>query len=276
MAKKKETKKNEEPTAIVGCNELIDLLYVDKDTHEQIENALIAQGFDSDVYGKYLDAKFKRKTEDDGADFLNDGVAKIDGSDEEEEAEAKLVEEVKLKADTLKLEEEKKAKEKEIEDSEAGKSSLDKSHAVTHVTNDMSKETKKPIARKVVEDSSSGGKIRYTKWHCPLCDYECHQVKHKWECKSPKCLYGKPKPMNEDSIPKEIVRYKLLLEDLKCSVHKVKMVYVGGGRYKVKDGQEEHIAKQVIKVLQNKTWKQLTGKQIEYLASNDESKGFNA
>ena len=63
-----------------------------------------------------------------------------------------------------------------------------------------------------------------------------------------------------------------MLEDLGCSVHKVKMYYVGNGRYKVKEGQEEYIAKQVIKILNRKTWKQLTAAQIKYLAEYDKTK----
>lgn len=238
-------------------------------THEQIEDALIAEGMEADQYGEYLDSKFKKKTEDDGASFLDDGVVNTEETDASKEMKA---EEARLRVAALELEEKEKAAAKKIDDVEAGKSSVDKSHALPHVTNDMTKETKKPTPKRVTEEAAGEGKVSYTKWLCPTCGNACHQINHKWECKSPKCLYGKAKPLAEDDIPKEIVRYKLLLEDLGCSVHKVKMYYVGNGRYKVKEGQEEYIAKQVIKILNRKTWKQLTAAQIKYLAEYDKTK----
>lgn len=249
---------------------IVDESFEAKNNHEECEDILIAKGYDSDTYGEYLDAKYSKKSDKDGSDFLDDGVMNKEDEDTaiEFDKAAKLEFELHNKLDA-----EIKAT-KEIEEVEKDKDQLDKSFPMPGQTHDHSKETVNPKPVKYREAApTGGGQVGYTIWHCPECDSACKQEKHKWVCTSSTCLYGKPKPLSVDQIAEEITQYKLLLPDLGVSVHRVKMIHVGNGRYTIKEGQEKEIARQVIKILNNRTWKKLTVNQIEYLTKYDLSKG---
>ena len=287
MAKKKAEKKNVKTdeefvkkVEVTGpessIKDQIDDLHKEGKSHEQCEDELIARGYSDEAYGDALDLKYRKHSDKDGTDFLDEGKT-VEKKVQESEADKEIEKlRIKLKKEQEALDEEKLKKEKEREESEEGKSSLEKSHEFSDISEDHSKEEESPNPKKYRNpDTKSGGTMSYTIWHCPKCKTACRQVNHKWVCNSPSCLYGKPKPIDKDAIPKEIVRYKLHLPELGCSIHRVKMICNSEGRYEVKEGQEDYIGKQVVKVLQNKTWKKLTSNQLEALAHYDKSKGLD-
>ncbi len=253
---------------------IIDTAHEAGNTHEETEDELITKGYSSDLYGEYLDSKYSKKSAKDGSDFLDDGVIEEDKkqTDREKEEADKLI---KLAFDAKEIRDAGIKATKAIDEAEKGKDQLDKSFAMPGQSHDNSKETVNPKPIKYRENAGEGAGTRgYTTWHCPECNQACIQEKHKWVCTSNSCLYGKPKPLPEDQIAKEITQYKLLLPDLGVSVHRVRMLHQGNGRYVIAAGQEKDIARQAIKILNKKTWKQLTSNQIKYLAENDVSKGF--
>jgi len=254
---------------------LIDNAFEAGNNHEEVEDELIAKGYSYDLYSEYLNDKYKKKVEKDGSNFLDDGEVPDSNlpTDREKEDADKLA---KLEAESLaKINAAFKAANA-IDEEEKDKDQFEKSFSMPGQTHDNSKETKNPIPRKYREAAVEGsGTKGYTIWHCPECNGKCVQEKHKWVCTSNSCLYGKPKPRPEDQIAKEIIQYKLLLPDLGVSVHRVKMSHAGNGRYTIVKGQEKDIARQVIKILNNKTWKKLTANQIMYMAENDKTKGIN-
>lgn len=72
----------------------------------------------------------------------------------------------------------------------------------------------------------------------------------------------------KDEEVKEIVKYKLHLDDLNVAVNDITMI-VKDGVETIKEGQEEKIAKQVLRKLSTKMWKSLSSNQIAYLAEHD-------
>lgn len=249
----------------------IDKMFEDKITHEQAENQLISDGVADEEYGSYLDLVYKKKKDDEGKNFLD--------GETEEQLETALEKEARLKLEKEKLAEEQRSKAiadeaTKVEKAEGDLAPLDKSHALPDVVHTHEKETVKPKPHKIEENApGTAGKIRYTVWKCPRCSSSCDQHQGRWVCTSSSCLFGKPKPLPEAEVPQEITRYRIRIPELKVNLTRIKMVYVGSGRYRIKQGQGEYIAKQVIKLLSMKTWKQLTGAQLEYLLEWDKSKG---
>lgn len=242
--------------------------------HEECEDELIKRGISSDDYGETLDKTYSKKTASDGADFLDGEGADEVVSETDTQKEARVKKE-KEEEQALSEAEEIKSKQNELDAAEEGKSPLDKTHLLQDKLYDNSKEDVKPRPIKITEDLKSGGKARWTKWECPRCKSACDQKQSGWFCTSATCLYGKPKPLPESEVPQEIERYRLHIPELKANLTRVKMVYIGEGRYALKEGQGEYCSKQIIRVLQMKTWKQLNQAQIEYLAEWDKTKGLN-
>lgn len=273
MSKKKvkteETNQQNKPR----YEEIVDQCFEDKKTHEETEDLLLAEGIESDVYGEYLDSKYKIIKDSEGANFL-------DGEGTSEETELQFKERLQTEEEEKKrkeIEEAEKQKQIELEKDEEDLHVLKKSYHLPTLLNKTANETEKPRPVKIREKAkNNAGTVSYTIWECPKCKKACNQVKGKWICSSTKCLYGKPKPLDDADIPREVKQYRLMLNDVNVALTNVILTYKGEGRFVIKEGQEDYISKQVIKTLNSKTWKQLNKHQIAFLAEFDKSKGFDA
>ena len=105
MAKKKAEKKNVKTdeefvkkVEVTGpessIKDQIDDLHKEGKSHEQCEDALIARGYSDEAYGDALDLKYRKHSDKDGTDFLDEGKT-VEKKVQESEEEKRNVKEMK-------------------------------------------------------------------------------------------------------------------------------------------------------------------------------------